>query len=362
MDSPFASEAVRLLELQRYGLLDTPPDPDLDGLVELSAHVLRTPIALLSLVDHDRQFFKARVGLAETSSPRAGSFCAQAILGEGVFSVPDARSDPRFASHPFVAGGKRLRFYAGVPLVNRRRAALGTLCVLDTERRELSALETGTLEKLGRQMMSMLEQRRGAGLHGWLVGALDRELGAAVDAVRTSAGGILARGALAGGEAKRMVDVLAGVERLDGLLDTVTELARLGLGEHLELVRTRVDLRELCIDTIDELSAGLGVEFVLDARGDCTGIWDRERLGQAALLLLEEARERSGRKAIVRVTARPAAESVLLEVRIPASSDASNARILLARELIQAQGGRIEFRPSGDESVFVACLPRDPPA
>lgn len=124
-------EAGRLAELERLGVLDTPPEMATDRVTRLAAAVFHTPIALISLIDRNRQWFKSRVGVDVAETPRDQAFCAHAILGRDLMIVPDASQDPRFRENPLVTGDMHLRFYAGAPLITRRGFAIGTLCLLD---------------------------------------------------------------------------------------------------------------------------------------------------------------------------------------------------------------------------------------
>ena len=141
-------EAERLSALRALMLLDTPPEERFDRLVRFAAEQLDTPIAMVSLVDGQRQWFKARVGLDDTESARDVSFCGHAILKEVVFVVEDARSAPRFEDNPLVVGEPHIRFYAGAPLSAPGGHRIGTLCVIDTVPRALSTLELSILEAL----------------------------------------------------------------------------------------------------------------------------------------------------------------------------------------------------------------------
>lgn len=143
-----ANESERLRELHELLLLDTPPEERFDRVVRFAADQLDMPIALVSLVDEHRQWFKARIGLNVPETGRDISFCGHAILTPELFVVEDARLDPRFADNPLVIGAPHVRFYAGAPLRGPGGHAIGTLCVIDTVPRALSALERSILEAL----------------------------------------------------------------------------------------------------------------------------------------------------------------------------------------------------------------------
>jgi len=151
-----ANEVERLAALRRTNLLDSEPDPDFDDIARLASVICGTPIALVSLVDEQRQWFKARVGLDATETPRDVAFCAHAILDDQVFEVPDAHIDPRFHDNPLVTGGPRVRFYAGAPLVTADGLALGTLCVIDHDPRMLSDAQRESLAALSRQVVAQV--------------------------------------------------------------------------------------------------------------------------------------------------------------------------------------------------------------
>jgi len=153
-------EPERLVALHHYKILDTPPEDDFDNIAALAAHICGTPIALVSLVDSDRQWFKARVGLSVAETSRDIAFCAYAIMQRGLFVVPDATKDKRFAENPLVEAEPKIRFYAGAPLVTPDDHAIGTLCVLDRVPRQLKAAQTEALRALSRQVMNQLEMRK----------------------------------------------------------------------------------------------------------------------------------------------------------------------------------------------------------
>ena len=160
--SPPIDEAERLRVLAEYGVMDSPEEPELDELVQLASAICGTPIGLISLVDETRQWFKAKVGLQAKETPRDVAFCAHAIVNgtPGVFTVPDARLDPRFSQNPLVLGDPNVVFYAGAPLIAEGGASLGTLCVIDREPRTLTPLQESTLLSLSKVVVRHLELAR----------------------------------------------------------------------------------------------------------------------------------------------------------------------------------------------------------
>lgn len=155
-----ASEERRLDALRRLALLDTPDEPSFDDLTRLAATAFDVPIALVSLVDSERQWFKSRVGLGVCQTSRDWAFCAHTIESDDVLEVPDARADPRFAANPLVTGAPHVRFYAGAPLKTTDGHRVGTLCVIDQTPRRLSQGQRDLLAGLARQVMRQCEWRR----------------------------------------------------------------------------------------------------------------------------------------------------------------------------------------------------------
>jgi PAS domain S-box-containing protein len=154
------NESERLLALRQYNVLDTLPEQSFDDLTRLASYICEAPIALVTLVDQDRQWFKSRVGMEATETPRDQAFCAHAIHQTGLFIIPDALADGRFADNPLVTSDPCIRFYAGAPLVTPEGHALGTLCVIDRVPRELNKSQEEALRALSRQVMTQLELRR----------------------------------------------------------------------------------------------------------------------------------------------------------------------------------------------------------
>lgn len=190
--TPF-NESRRLQALKNYRVLDSSPEQAYDDLTTLASAICKAPIALISLIDRDRQWFKARVGLDTLQTPRELAFCAHAILQpDYVFEVPDAQLDPRFSGNPLVTGDPNIRFYAGAPLVSADGMPIGTICVIDRMPRALAEEERKALQSLSRQVVAQLELRQAmAGLELesmtdpltslWNRRSLDRRLRAAWD-------------------------------------------------------------------------------------------------------------------------------------------------------------------------------------
>lgn len=155
-----AGELARLEALAALDVLDSPSEREFDTIAELAADRFDTPIALVSLVDSNRQWFKARVGLDISETSREISFCTHAIGDDDVMVVPDATADLRFAANPLVVGEPHIRFYAGAPLVLASGQRIGTLCVIDRRRRDFDARERRALKLMAQQAVDLLELRR----------------------------------------------------------------------------------------------------------------------------------------------------------------------------------------------------------
>lgn len=164
------TEEARLAALSLYKIMDTASEQFYDDITKVAAYIADTPMALITMVDKDRQWFKSRVGLDATETPREYSFCAHAIKTPRVpFLVRDAKQDERFSNNPYVTGDPNVRFYFGYPLLVDDKNALGSLCVIDTKPRELDLKQVDALAALARQVVTMLNIRKDVAALGDLI-------------------------------------------------------------------------------------------------------------------------------------------------------------------------------------------------
>ena len=151
------NESERVALLKRYQILDTESEDDFNEIVQLASKICETPISLISLVDSDRQWFKAKVGLSVPQTARDVSFCAHALSQDAIMVVPDTSKDDRFFDNPLVTGDPHVGFYAGMPLKTESGLVLGTLCVIDHKPRNLNETQLLALNILGKQVIKLLE-------------------------------------------------------------------------------------------------------------------------------------------------------------------------------------------------------------
>jgi signal transduction histidine kinase/AmiR/NasT family two-component response regulator len=252
---PPDNEKQRLAALDSYRVLDTEPEMGFDDLTAVAAATCNTPIALVSLIDAKRQWFKSHCGLAVAETPREYAFCTHAILGSETFVVPDATLDPRFQDNPLTIGEPHVRFYAGVPLINPEGFALGTLCVIDHVPRELTSLQLNILLRLGRQVVSQLELRRARDLAESAVAAKTRFLASMSHEVRTPLNGLLgvtqllAESSLNSGQRELVQIAQRSGEHLLSVVNDILEFSRLDAGG-LKLELASFNLKEAVNDVL----------------------------------------------------------------------------------------------------------------
>ncbi|TKD12382.1 sensor histidine kinase [Polyangium fumosum] len=369
------NEIERLAALSDAAILDTPPEPAFDDLTHLAASICGTPIALVSLIDRERQWFKARVGLDATETPREVAFCAHAILGQELFLVPDAYEDERFADNPLVTGAPNVRFYAGAPLATSDGHNLGTLCVIDHGPRKLDEAQRSALSALARQVAAQIDLRRANGrlvkLNGELV-ARAREAQAVIEQRKaierlkdefvstvshelrtplTSIRGAL--GLLEGGvlgrlpdEAMELVQIArTNTDRLVRLINDILDLEKIEAGK-LELSPKHVDARRLISSLVESLSpvaAEAKVELWADVRGEVELVVDEDRIAQVLTNLMSNALKFSPSEARVELGVEvTAAGRVRFDVRDrgPGIAEADLARLFNRFEQLDGEHRR----------------------
>jgi signal transduction histidine kinase len=289
-------EAERLRALHGLDVLDTAPEEDFDQIVALASRVCGVPMSLVSLVDSDRQWFKARLGVDVDETSRDLSFCAYAILGRDLMVVPDASQDPRFADNPAVRGDPGVRFYAGAPLVTTDGYALGTLCVVDTEPRRLTLDQLRALRSLARQVTAQLELRHYADALGRacdrqheverrlddVSGLIGGELREPLDALRTYLGELDSAG-----DAAPDALVRRHAPALGRLVDDLLGVA--GAGGDPGLRMRQVDLTRLTVRAVEAVRPVATAKqiWILNRPGpDLPLLADPVRLEQALMHLL----------------------------------------------------------------------------
>jgi signal transduction histidine kinase len=318
----------RLAALRRYDLLDTLPEQVYDDLARLAAHVCQTPIALVSLIETDRQWFKARIGLDAEETDIEHSFCAHAIAEGELLVIPNATLDERFRDNPLVTGPPDIRFYAGTPLLSRDGHALGTLCVIDREPRQLGEQQLEMLRILGRQVMSQIELR----LHiaerarieramSEFVSIVSHELRTPLTSLRGSLG--LIDGGVAGELPPQMAQLMgiarSNTDRLVRLVNDMLDLTRIEAGR-LDLQLRPLDPEDLVESAFAEIR-GLAEQAkvrLTDSAdpGRRPVLADRDRMVQVLINLLSNAIKASPPGSVVEAFVGPAADGrIRMEVR-----------------------------------------------
>ena len=269
------NEAARLAVLREHRILDTAPTAEFDDLVRLAAQLCGVPIAAVSLIDEDRQWFKSELGLGVTETPREAAFCAHTILGCDLLVVPDAHADARFADNPLVTGDPHIRFYAGAPLVTEDGHCLGSLCIIDRKSRPLLPDQAETLRLLARQAAFHLQAARRLAEREQLAAENAR-----LAAIVSTSGDAIYSKTLSG-------DVLSwnkGAERLYGY--TAAEI----VGKTVDVI-IPPELRQEMADCMEQIRQGAAVPVLETVRLTKTG----ERLHVLLSLSPVPAADGSGR-------------------------------------------------------------------
>ncbi|MDQ4029987.1 MAG: HAMP domain-containing histidine kinase [Actinomycetota bacterium] len=389
-------EEARLSALRRYDILDTPPDGAFDRVTALAAHVFGVPIALISLVDRDRIWFKSRHGLDASEIPRSPGLCASAILGTEPWIVTDATLDPRTLANPLVAGEFGLRFYTAIPLTTRDGYSLGTLCVIDTQPRAIAEHEIVALEHLAAIVMDEMElrlsarraQRQLEEAKSDLVATLSHELRTPLSAVYGAAKTLLDERVAADDDTRgQLLDMLASeTQRLAAIVNDIVAASQLESGA-VEVVSEHVDPVRLASRAVE--AAGLLLPANLQLRLEpAEGVppaieADPGRTRQVLDNLIENAIRYSPRGGVITVEVAPAADGVRFAVHDegigipPPERDrifekfyrldpaqhggvgGAGLGLYISRLLARELGGRVDLEPRGSRgSTFVFWLPR----
>jgi signal transduction histidine kinase len=390
------TEQARLSALRDYDVLDTPAEEAFDDITVLCADLLDVPIALVSLIDDDRQWFKSRVGLSVSETARSIAFCHHAIEESEPFVVEDATSDPRFCDNPLVTGDPNIRFYAGVQLRSVDGHALGTLCAIDRRPRSPSSEQIGHLRRLARQVETQLELRRRlrlveAGLARAHEQQQAKELLAAmlVHDLRSPVGGILLAAAMCeGAPASELRANIADIETLAGEAQTMLSdvldicLADTGVLQPRCMTFALGEPVDAALRAVRQKATVKGVAFeVLGDRGSARG--DVDLIRRALTNLLDNAIRYTPSGSTVQIRSALGPDSARFEVADEGRGVAENecehiftphvqgrethgARglgLAFCRVAAEAHGGTIVHRanePCG--SRFVLTIPLEPAA
>lgn len=376
-------ESNRLAALQSLHILDTPLEERFDRITRVATRLFNVPIALISLVDANRQWFKSRQGTSLSELPRSISFCGHAILNKEALVIPDAREDLRFFDNPLVKVEPYLCFYAGQPLLDRNGNALGTLCIIDRFPRQMSETDLQSLRDLGawaENELNLTERKRIDLLKNEFVSTVSHELRTPLTSIRGSLG--LLAGGVAGDlppSAKTMVDIAyKNSERLIRLINDILDIEKIANGKmafHLK-PQDLVALIEQAIEANRPYGAQFGVDFqLIQALPDVKVLTDSDRLMQVLTNLLSNAAKFS-----------PAGDTVFISMlRLPGSvrvtvtdhgpgipeefqqrifqkfvqADASDTRqkggtglgLSIARAIVERLGGKIGFTTAPNQGT-----------
>jgi signal transduction histidine kinase len=388
-----ADEKKRLEVLRGYDILDTEIEESFNDIVEIAALICDTPIALVCLVDAERQWFKARLGIQASETHRDIAFCAHAILEREVFRVVDALNDVRFADNPLVTSDPKIRAYAGAPLITKDGFALGTLCVIDTVPKTLSAHQEQMLQKLAKQVVFLLELRIEQKT------AVDENLAKSSflskmsHELRTPLNSILGFGqllqtdpevTLTESQNENVDMILKGGNHLLKLINEILELAKIEAGEvecsfsHLN----SADIIHDCVPMLKVLAKAKKIEVNLEILNNYTIIADEIKLKQILINLLNNAIKYSPSNNTITISSLIVEDEFLKiniqdnGIGIPANQqqeifspfyrvdqehsdiEGTGIGLTVAREMIELMNGRIGVESiTGEGSTFWIELP-----
>ena len=384
------NEPARLAELRGYAILDSEPEEGFDELTRLASFICGLPIAMVTLVDEDRQWFKSKVGMEDREGPRDWSFCAYAVASGETFVVGDAQQDERFRDNPYVTGDPHIRFYAGVPLTTATGATLGTLCVIDREPRELTREQMSALQALAHQAMAQLDLRRQNRelreldrLKDEFVASVSHELRTPLTSIRGYIETLLDEepGALTDDQRRFLAIADRNAERLLKLVGDLLFMAAVDAGR-LELDDRDVDVHELVRESLEHVrpaAASKSVEVFADVQ-EVTVRGDAQRLAQMIDNLVSNAVKFTPAQGSVDVSAVrtngqveirvadtgigiPPIDLTRLFARFGRASNATHVPgtglgLSISRAIAEAHGGSIDVRSvEGEGTTFTVRLP-----
>lgn len=396
-----SNEVDRQARLDQYEILDTPPEESFDRLTRIASHIMGTPIALVSLIDRDRQWFKSRVGLEATETPRDIAFCAHAIMFPKPFIVRDAAMDERFSNNPLVTQEPRIRFYAGAPLTTRDGLNLGTLCAIDRMPRDPTKEQIDALTDLAQLTIDEFELRS-AGKHALeevakrkrlddlksaFVADVNHELRTPLTSIIGSLG-LISSGMM--GEIpekpKELLDIASrNSQQLLGLINDLLDMSKLESGV-IEFDFRTVDIGQIISEAVENTrhyatEKTLTMKFVTQET-PISVVSDKRRLAQVMNNLLSNAIKFSPNGGKIDVSLKASRSDIRVEVcdqgpGIPASehnqifgkfvqakaSDKLGVKgtglgLSICKSIIESHGGKIGVESTeGSGSMFYFKLP-----
>ncbi len=393
------NEQERLGLLKKLDILDTLEEQAYDDLTKIASHICGCPIALVSLLDDERQWFKSHHGLDATETPREYAFCGHAILGDNIFYVPDSEKDERFFDNPLVVGAPNVKFYAGIPLKLRGEYNVGTLCVIDNKPRELSEEQLDALRSLGRQVVSQLELRLKIKeleiidrMKSEFMAMVSHELRTPLTSIFGSLS-ILNSGLMAGQKDK--VDLLVKAsydnsERLIKIVNDILDLTKIESGT-FKIELKEVELNDIVKTATENLSAYFEkckVEVKLNLDASIGKVFlDDCRIVQVINNLASNAAKFSPENTTVEITTKDEGEYYGIQIKDhgPGIPEVLHSEIFekfskasvvgkgklpgtglglnIARQLVELHGGKIWFESgAGKGTTFFVRLPKNPSA